>query len=100
MEIYNGDLSTKWQSYTVYSLLTAETFIFGVEDTALNMISSLMKKRILTGRTFDNGKISPYLLLSEVCKRIKLDYQNMPQGRFNERWRRFQNLVERSLTSN
>ena len=84
---------------TVYSLLTAETFIFGVEDAALNMIFLLMKKRILTGRTFDNGQISPYLLLGEVCKRIKLDYQNMSQGKFNERWRRFQNLVERIVTS-
>ena len=84
---------------TADSLLTAEAFIFGVEDPALNLILLLMKKCILNGRTFHNGYISPYLFLSEICKRIKVDHQNMLQERFNERWSRFQNLVERSLTS-
>ena len=84
---------------TVDSSLTAEAFIFGVEDPALNIVFLLIKKCILTGRTFHNGQMSFNLLLNEVCKRIKLDYQNMLHERFNEKWSRFQNLVEHSLTS-
>ena len=84
---------------TVDILLKVEAIFFGAEDPALNMIFLLLTKCIFTGRTFHNGQISLYLLVNKVGKRIKLDYQNMSLGRFNERWSRFQNLVECSLPS-
>ena len=88
------------RTHSIDGLLTAEAFIFGVEDSALNIIILLMKKCTLTGRTFHNGQISLNLFLSEICKRIKVDCQNMSQRRFNEKWSSFQNMVERSLTCN
>ena len=80
-ELYECELTWKYitgtfqligRTITQDVLLTAEAFIFGVEDPSLN-IFLLIKKCIMRGRTFHNSEISPYLLINEVCKRIKLD---------------------------
>ena len=69
-------------------LLTAEAFIFDVEDPALNIMILLMANvdwQKLTSGTFHNGQISLNVFLNEVCKRIKVDCQNMSRRRFNEK---------------
>ena len=53
-----------------------ENFLFGVEDSAQNVIILLLKKYILNTRTY-RLKFTMDYIIQQICRRIVLDKKTM-----------------------
>ena len=69
-----------------------EDFLFGLEDSAQNVILLLIKRYILNVRTH-KLRFSIVHMIQQIYKRIMLDRKMMSSVKFIEKWQYFQELV-------
>ena len=75
--------------------IQCEEFIFGVEDSALNLVFVIKKKRLIEARTY-KGKMSINSIENEILKRIYVDRMKMNTCKFRRKWDNFPELVNMS----
>ena len=72
------------------------SFIFGVNNLALNMIFLIVKKYILYVRTFKLAFSSKHVM-QQIYDRIIVDKRVLSQYKFNIKWVKFINLVNEAI---
>ena len=72
-----------------------ETFLFGVDDSAQNVIILLLKKYILNATTY-RLKFTTAYIIQHFLKRTIPDKKTMRLEQFTKKWETFQNLVEQA----
>ena len=77
------------------SQIQCEEFIFGVEDSALNLVFLIIKKRLIEARTYKR-KVSINSIENEILKRIYVDRMKMNICKFRRKWDNFPELVNQS----
>ena len=75
--------------------MEVENVLFGVDDSALNVIILLLKKYILNARTY-KLKLTMAYISQQIFRRIVLDKKTMRLEHFTKKWQNFQNLVEQA----
>ena len=80
---------------TCFGKLEIESFLFGVEDPAQNVIILVLKKYILNVRTY-KLQFSINNVMRQIFRRIVLDLKTMSWERFIIKWQSFQNLIEQA----
>ena len=80
---------------TCLGIMQMESFLFGVEDPAQNVIILLIKKYILNVRTF-KLKFSINNIMNQIFTRIVLESKTMIWESFFNKWQGFQNLIEQA----
>ena len=75
--------------------MEVENVLFGVDDSALNVITLLLKKYILNARTY-KLKLTMAYISQQIFRRIVLDKKTMRLEHFTKKWQNFQNLVEQA----
>ena len=80
---------------TCLGRLPAESFLFGVEDPAQNVIILLIKKYILNVRTY-KLKFILNNVMHQIFTRIVLESKTMRQEKFTNKWQGFPNLVQQA----
>ena len=75
--------------------IQCEEFIFGVEDSALNLVFLIIKKRLIEARTYKR-KMSINSIENEILKRIYVDRMKMDICKFRRKWDNFPELVNKS----
>lgn len=71
-------------------------FVFGVEDTALNLIFILIKRAIIQCRT--HTKICyPQSILKTILHRIIIDHDTLNKIQFQSKWHNYDFLVKKAI---
>ena len=78
-----------------YLQIQCEDFIFGVEDSALNLVFLIIKKRLIEAKTYKR-KVSINSIENEILKRIYVDRMKMNICKFRRKWDNFPELVNQS----
>ena len=69
-----------------------ENFIFGVHDSALNLMLLLMKKAIISSRTYKQYN-SPSVLYRKILRRIVSDKAALTSIKFQQKWQGYSQLT-------
>ena len=80
---------------TCFGEMEIQSFLFGVEDPAQNVIILVLKKYILNVRTY-KLHFSINNIMRQIFRRIILDSKMMNLDRFIKKWQCFQDLIEQA----
>ena len=72
-----------------------ESFIFGVHDSALNLMFLLIKKAIIGSRSYKQYN-SPAVLYRNVLRRILSDRSTLTDIKFQQKWQEYSHLIYES----
>ena len=72
-----------------------DNFIFGVQDSAMNLMLLLIKKAIIRSRTYKQYN-SPSVLFRNVLRRIIADKAALTDTKFQQKWQEYNHLIIQS----
>ena len=75
--------------------IAVENFVFGVHDSALNLMFLLIKKAIIRSRTYKQSN-SASSLYRNILRRIISDKAVLSDKNFQQKWQNFTHLIHQS----
>ncbi len=77
--------------------MNIESFIFGVQGSALNLMFLIIKRAILQSRTYKSICFTR-VVLKDIYKRIICDISNLNVIQFDEKWGEYKHLIDQAVT--